>query len=140
MKLLLPVDGSESTKRMLAYLAVHDELLRGSHEYHVFTAIEPAAAGEVRAPSTGSLDGAVRERAQEILHPVLGFAKLQGWSVQSDYVAGPAVAAIAEKASSLHPDLIIMGSHGRTALGTLLLGSVANGVLARCKVPVLLIR
>jgi nucleotide-binding universal stress UspA family protein len=33
-----------------------------------------------------------------------------------------------------------MGSHGHTALGNLALGSVATGVLARCKVPVLLIR
>jgi nucleotide-binding universal stress UspA family protein len=33
-----------------------------------------------------------------------------------------------------------MGSHGQSALGNVVLGSVASGVLARCDVPVLLIR
>jgi nucleotide-binding universal stress UspA family protein len=33
-----------------------------------------------------------------------------------------------------------MGSHGHSALGNIVLGSVATGVLARCTVPVLLIR
>jgi nucleotide-binding universal stress UspA family protein len=33
-----------------------------------------------------------------------------------------------------------MGSHGHAALGNMILGSVAAGVLARCDAPVLLIR
>jgi len=140
MKLLLPLDGSEYTKRMLAYLAVHDELLRGTHEYHLFTAIEPTPPAVARPGVNDSLDDYVRERAQEILNPVQTFAKHHGWNVQVDYVAGPAVAAIAKKAQALQPDLIIMGTHGRSALGNLLLGSVASGVLAQCKAPVLLIR
>jgi nucleotide-binding universal stress UspA family protein len=37
-------------------------------------------------------------------------------------------------------DLIVMGTHGHSAFGSAILGSVASGVLARCKVPVLLIR
>ena len=38
------------------------------------------------------------------------------------------------------PDLIVMGSHGHSALAGMVLGSVVSGVLARCKAPVLLIR
>jgi nucleotide-binding universal stress UspA family protein len=34
----------------------------------------------------------------------------------------------------------VMGSHGHSAFGSMLLGSVASGVLARCRVPVLMIR
>ena len=34
-------------------------------------------------------------------------------------------------------DLIVVGSHGRTGFRKLVLGSVANGVLARAKCPVL---
>ena len=41
MKILMPVDGSDYTKRMLAYLAAHSELLPGNHEYTVFNVIEP---------------------------------------------------------------------------------------------------
>ena len=35
-------------------------------------------------------------------------------------------------------DLIVVGSHGRTGFRKLVLGSVANGVLARAKCPVLI--
>ena len=37
-------------------------------------------------------------------------------------------------------DMIVMGSHGHGMLSSLILGSVASKVLARCKVPVLIVR
>jgi nucleotide-binding universal stress UspA family protein len=37
-------------------------------------------------------------------------------------------------------DLVIMGSQGRNALKSLLLGSVTSKVLSRCKVPVMVVR
>ena len=37
-------------------------------------------------------------------------------------------------------DLIVMGSHGRTGIDKLLLGSIANGVVQRSKIPVLVVR
>ena len=51
-----------------------------------------------------------------------------------------AAQAIADLADSEEIDLIVMGTHGHSALGNLVLGSVATGVLARSRVPVLLIR
>jgi nucleotide-binding universal stress UspA family protein len=47
---------------------------------------------------------------------------------------------IAAAATTADFDLIVLGSHGHSALANLALGSVATGVLARCKTPVLLIR
>ena len=37
-------------------------------------------------------------------------------------------------------DLLLMGSHGHGALGSLLMGSVVARVMATCSVPVLLVR
>ena len=37
-------------------------------------------------------------------------------------------------------DLIVMGSHGRGALGSLVLGSVTAKVIAQCTIPVLVVR
>ena len=37
MKILLAVDGSAYTKKMLAYLAAHDGLLTPNHDYHLLT-------------------------------------------------------------------------------------------------------
>lgn len=47
---------------------------------------------------------------------------------------------IASYAASGKFDLLIMGSHGVGALKNLVLGSVATKVLAKCTVPVLLVR
>ena len=39
MNILLAVDGSPCTKRMLAYVAAHDEWLGGRHQYTIVTAV-----------------------------------------------------------------------------------------------------
>jgi hypothetical protein len=41
MKILLPVDGSEFTKRSLAYVAAHDELLGKGHDFVALTVVPP---------------------------------------------------------------------------------------------------
>ena len=44
MKILLAVDGSPYTKKMLAYLTTHDELFSAAHEYVVLTVRPPLPA------------------------------------------------------------------------------------------------
>jgi nucleotide-binding universal stress UspA family protein len=53
---------------------------------------------------------------------------------------GHAGETIAKAAESGKFDMLIMGSHGHGALGNLVMGSVATQVLAKCDVPVLLVR
>lgn len=139
MKILLPVDGSDYTKRMLAYIAAHDELLGAGHEYVVITAVPPIPAHAARFLDRSTLDTYYREQADEVLRPVKRFAEQQGWKIRASHVAGHASDVIAALATAEKPDLIVMGTHGHTALGNVVLGSVASGVLARCKVPTLLV-
>jgi len=47
---------------------------------------------------------------------------------------------IVEAGASLNADLIVMGSHGRSGLEKLVLGSVAQAVLSHTKLPVLVVR
>ena len=47
---------------------------------------------------------------------------------------------IREAIETAGADLVVMGSHGRRGLGRLLLGSQAAEVLARSKVPVLIVK
>jgi nucleotide-binding universal stress UspA family protein len=138
VKILLPIDASDCTKRMLAHLGAHAELLPGDHEYTLFAVIEPLAHATLTHAM--SMEAYLRERAEQVLGPARAFAEQQGWNVQTDYVPGPVVQTIVAKAEALKPDLIVMGTHGRSPLGTFVVGSVANGVLGACKVPVLLIR
>jgi nucleotide-binding universal stress UspA family protein len=53
---------------------------------------------------------------------------------------GDAPQAILEVAQEIQAGLIVMGTHGRTGLGRLLLGSVAEQVLRRASCPVLTVR
>ena len=47
---------------------------------------------------------------------------------------------IVEAAESTQADLIVMGSHGRSGLEKLVLGSVTQAVLAHTRLPVLVVR
>jgi nucleotide-binding universal stress UspA family protein len=140
MKILLPVDGSEHTKRMLSYIAAHDELLGPGHDYTILTVVTPVPAYATRFLERSTVDGYYDEQAEQVLKPVRAFAEQQHWKVRVAHTHGNAAELIAARAAADKADLIVMGTHGHSALGNVVLGSVASGVLARSKVPVLLIR
>jgi nucleotide-binding universal stress UspA family protein len=54
-------------------------------------------------------------------------------------VRGPTVSTILEQAERFGADLLVLGSHGRSALMSLVAGSVAQGVLRAARVPVLIV-
>ena len=72
--------------------------------------------------------------------PQAAFAQQQHWDFSTAHVQGHPPDAIAAYANETKPDLIIMGSHGHSALGSIIMGSTTSGVLARCAIPVLLVR
>jgi nucleotide-binding universal stress UspA family protein len=61
-----------------------------------------------------------------------------GWEVKAEGRYGSAASEIIKKADEWKPDLIVVGSHGHSALGRFALGSVSQKVLteARCSVRV----
>lgn len=60
--------------------------------------------------------------------------------VEHRVAEGDAQSEILSLATALKCDLIVMGTHGRTGLGRLLTGSVAEDVLRKAACPVLLVR
>jgi len=140
MKILLPVDGSQYTKRMLGYVAAHEELFGTQHEYVFATVVAPVPPHATHFIDRATLQSYYSDEADKVLTPVLKFAAQHGWSARSMHLEGQAAEVLSELAKSQNVDLIVMGSHGHSALGNLILGSVATGVLARCATPVLLIR
>ena len=60
--------------------------------------------------------------------------------VESLAMEGDSVDMIVRAAEETHSDLIVMGTHGRTALARLLLGSVAEAVLRKASCPVLTVK
>ena len=140
MKILLPVDGSKYTRRMLSYIAAHDELLGSGHEYLLFTVVPQLSNRAAAYFDRKTLAGYYHDEAQTVLRAPLAFAQKQGWTVRTAYATGHAPDQIARTATRERAGLIVMGSHGHSALGSAVLGSVAQGVLSRCRTLLLFVR
>jgi nucleotide-binding universal stress UspA family protein len=140
MKILLAVDGSDTTKRMLSYLAAHDELLGQGHTHTVLTVVPPVPPHAARFIGQAQLDDYQASEAAAVLAPIRAFVQQQGWAVSFEHRVGPAAQTIAGFAQSGGFDLLVMGTHGHSALGNMVFGSITTGVLARPTPPVLLIR
>ncbi|MFM8768141.1 MAG: universal stress protein [Rubrivivax sp.] len=141
MKILVAVDGSTYTKRMLGYLAAHDEWLGGAHQYtvlHSVPAVPPRAAAVI---DKETLKAYYAEEGEKVLKPIRTFfSKKRDLKVDCAVKSGPAADNIVAAATKGDFDMVIMGSHGHSTLGNLVMGSVATKVLAHCKTPVLLVR
>ena len=85
------------------------------------------------------LEAQARELAAGVVSDLAAFgiaARADARSTPSGNVAGEIQATVDE----FEPDLVVMGSRGRSDLGGLLLGSVSHQLLARTQCPVMLVR
>ncbi len=140
MKVLIAVDGSSYTKKMLAYLATHEDLLGAAPEYLVLNSqshIPPRAA---RAVGREIVQDYYRSNAETVLSPVSKFLERHNATYKTKWVVGIAAEEIIKAAKGMKADIIVMGSHGHGTFGSLLLGSVAQKVLAVSDIPVLIVR
>jgi nucleotide-binding universal stress UspA family protein len=139
MKILVSVDGSEYTKRMVAYWAAHDEWL-GGHQFTVLTVVQALPPRAAAVLDRELLNSYYADEGEKTFKPIRTFLDKQG--IQATFISknGPVADVIARTAVEENFELIMMGSHGHSELGTLVMGSVATRVLASCRTPVLLIR
>lgn len=140
MKILLAVDGSEYTKRMLAYLTTHDNMFGGDNSYTIFTVQMTLPPRARAAVGKEVVEKYYAEEAEKVMGPVSKFLARHGIDAKSQWKVGHAGETIAKFAEAGKFDLVMMGSHGHGALGNLVMGSVVTQVLARSTVPVLLVR
>ena len=140
MKFLVAVDGSSYTKRMLAYVAAHDEWLGPHHEYTVLHAVAAVPARAASALDKSTLKGYYDEGAEKVFRPIRAFFGKQGLNARFVSKVGAAAEVISDAAKKGDYDLLMLGSHGHGTLSNLVLGSVATKVLANCRTPALLIR
>jgi nucleotide-binding universal stress UspA family protein len=140
MKILLPVDGSAFTKKMLAYLATHPELFGPGNSYTLLAVQQPLPPRARAAVGAEIAQGFYAEEGEKVTTPVAKFLGQHGLPVKVVQKVGSAADIIAKTATAGKFDLVVMGSHGHGALGNLVMGSVATKVLAHCQTPVLLVR
>lgn len=129
--ILLPTDGSERSARAIeAGMRLAKAL--NARVTGLFI-IEPTYIHEV--------DKVQDPRAGQALSEVVRQAASYGVACETvSLMADTPENGIVRFASDKACDLIIMGTHGRSRVGKLLLGSAAAAVLADCEIPVLLYR
>ena len=140
MKILLAVDGSPFTKRMLAWLTTHEEWLSAPHEFTVLTVVPSIPPHAASMFSAEQLKSYYDDTAEATFKPIRKF--MAKHDLATNYVAkvGHAAEVIAKLADKGKHDMIMMGSHGHGAVMNLVMGSVATQVLAHCRVPILMVR
>lgn len=140
MKILFAADGSRFTKKALAFLVTHDSLLEGSSELKVLH-VQPALPAHVKSfAGRGVVASYYLDEAEKILEPIRKFLNKHPIKYKADWVIGNPAQEIVNTAKTNNAHLIVMGTHGHGTLGRVLLGSVAQKVVAECDRPILLVK
>jgi nucleotide-binding universal stress UspA family protein len=137
-QILVAYDFSSASERALAWAADLQRTLRGKPLQVIYVA-NPLPT--VAAPETASISilspedvAALEASLAAAVHNVTSIATTQV------IVSGSPGAAILETARKLHADMIVAGTHGRSALSRFFVGSVAEYVLRHANVPVVTVR
>jgi len=83
---------------------------------------------------------AARERRLELLATAASRLAAPGQTIATEAIEGRTSSSIVEAARAAQADLIVLGSHGRGALGSAVMGSVAAEVVEYAATPVLVVR
>jgi nucleotide-binding universal stress UspA family protein len=131
--LLVPTDFSDAADRALdAAIKMADEFDAELILLHVYTQPTALYGGALFWPNDE-----YRRAAAEALDAVVSGARARYPKVWGELVEGEPRAKILEVAEARGADLIVIGTQGRRGFAHALLGSVAEGVLRRARVPVL---
>lgn len=136
---LVALDGSELAETVLPVVA---RLARPLGLELVLLRVVPDIPRQALEATRHVLDNAqrLREETIEYLEGVADRLRSEGLKVTSAVRQGDAATEIIDGAREAKADVIAMTTHGRTGLGRLFYGSVAEEVLKRAEVPVFLVR
>jgi universal stress protein A len=143
--ILVPVDFSEASRAALSYardlaqaLGARLDLL---HVWEIPPYIPPEAMVGVPGQTAQTLSRTAQAHAEQQMQVLATEARAAGALIdQTKLESGDPARTIVEVADSGGYDLIVIGTHGRTGLGHLLMGSVAEKVVRRASCPVLSVR
>ena len=139
MKILLAVDGSEYSQRAAHFVATHIASLAQAPEIHCLHVHAPIPyPGAASAVGKGAIEKYQREESEAALEGAK--KELAALNPKCSWCVGDVVEEIGKYVEKNKIDLIVIGSHGRSSLAALTLGSVAMKVLASVKTPALIIR
>ena len=140
MKILFAADGSGHTKKALAFLVTHPELLGADGQLFVLHVQQPMPPRVTSMVGSATVHDYHQEEAGKVLAPIEEFLKRHKIAYTAKWVVGSAATEVVEAARREGAHMVLMGTHGHGLLGRALMGSVAQNVLGECEVPVLLVK
>lgn len=139
-KLLVPVDGSTNSDRVIDHL-IGELATGGAMELHLLNVQIPVDSGHARMfVSAEDVEAYHREEGLQALQSAREKLDTAGVKYHWHVAVGHVIDTILRFAREHSIDHIVMGTHGRSALTHLLLGSVASGVSRKADIPVTLIK
>lgn len=137
--ILVPTDFSEYSKQALSYA----EMLAKPFEakivlIHVIDTVSYVVSESVQW--TTDVSTRVQASVQPMLDGLVRDAQKRGVVAESRLSQGVPYDQIVKTAENVNADLIVMGTHGRTGMSHVLLGSVAERVVRLAPCPVLTVR
>lgn len=140
--ILVPVDGSETSYAAVAQAAELAKAFGGKITVVQVLALDPYIAAEyISATQTNDIIERARTSVLKTLEEAAAKFSDLGIPVEAKLLEGQVVhREIIREAETSKADLIVIGSHGRTGLKRLFLGSVAQSVLGEAHIPVLVVR
>jgi len=143
MKVLIGVDESEQSGR--AVEVVGSLPWPQDTTFVVVSVVKPilTAYPEIYAVVTKELmeaEAQFRKRQEELSEGVAARLRTTGLRAETRIPLGDPRSVLVELARSEHADLVVVGSHGRTGLSKLVLGSVASYVVTHAPCSVLVVK
>ena len=137
--ILVPTDFSESSNQALDYAITFASKLQARLTVLHVVELFPLGSADMTTVPEAYIEDLKREADRTMQ---LYLARITAAGLTGDVVVthGSALQEIMEVAKVQHVDLIIMGTHGRTGLPHLLLGSVAERLVRLAPCPVLVVR
>lgn len=127
--------GNDAVRRAAVLAAREDAELLVVHAFPRLSALEAAFGLDGKLPTR------LRAAAQANLNALVEAARTAAAGrVRGEIAEGSAHRAVADASETFHPDLVVIGAHGRGALQQFLLGGTAARILAQAACPVLVAR
>ena len=139
MKILIPVDGSKYSRTALDFVASRSTLVGANPDVEVLNVQMAIPTRATRVVGRNVVSSYYTEEAEKLLKPARTRLQKAGMNAEVRFSVGNPADEIAAAAAK-DVDLLVMGSHGHSALRGLFAGSVTNAVLAQTKTPILILR
>ena len=140
LKILLPVDGSEASKRAIDEFVKRLDWYRETPEIHLLNVRMPLTGNVSMFVGKEEISDYYREEGLRVLQQARGYLEEKGIAYRHHIVVGEVVTMILQFSEEIQCDQIVIGPRGLGAVKGLLLGSVASKLIQLATVPVLLLK